>query len=179
MKEFINEIGKRVNEVAEQIGKAAEPLVKKTEDVVEVQKLRNQVRVLEKNNDSDLCDLGEIVYVKYKEDKIEDEDLKVICKGIDQRVSTVDRLEKEIASIKGVEVCEECEMALDKGVSYCSNCGAKVSRTEETESTEQKDDEEENIFEEEVPTFEEGDVVEAVETEDLEVEIELVVESIH
>lgn len=191
MKEIIDELGKKFNEVAEQIGKKTEPLVNKTQEVVEIQKVKSQIRTLEHNNEFDLCDLGEIVFAKYKDGAVEDEDFVAICEEIEQRIEAIQELEKSIADLKGVEVCKECEMTLDKGVSYCSNCGAKVEKPvpEEPEFEEEDEvtifDEDEPIFTEEDLTeeeveivFEEGDVVESLESDDAEIEIELVVEEI-
>ena len=171
MKDLMNELGKKVNEVVEQIGKSTEPLVNKTQEVVEIQKVKAQIRNLENNNECDLCDLGEIVYAKYKDGIVEDEDFVAICEEIEQRLEAIDELEKYIADIKGVAICSACEMAVDKGACFCSNCGAPIVKTEKNESAE------EEIFEEE-HIFEEGDVVEVVETEDEEIEIELIVEEV-
>ena len=171
MKDLINELGKKVNEVVEQIGKSTEPLVNKTQEVVEIQKVKAQIRNLENNNECDLCDLGEIVYAKYKDGIVEDEDFVAICEEIEQRLEAIDELEKYIADIKGVAICSACEMTVDKGACFCSNCGAPIAKTEKNEPAE------EEIFEEE-HIFEEGDVVEVVETEDEEIEIELIVEEV-
>lgn len=172
MKELMNGLGKRVNEVAGQIGKKTEPIVKKTEEMVEIQKVKSQIRDLENHNEYDLCDLGEIVFAKYKDELVQDEDFVAICEEIEQRLEAIENLELRIAELKGVEICKNCEMVLPKGVSYCSNCGAKVERPViKVDEIEKEDIEEATIFEE-------GDVVEIIETEDQEVEIEFVVEPI-
>lgn len=168
MKELFSDLGKKVNEVVGQISKKTEPLVKKTEDVVEVQKLKAQIRTLYKNNEYDLSDLGEIVFAKYKDDLIDDEDFVAICEEIEQRIEAIDELEKQVVSLKGMCTCDECEMSVDTGAAFCPNCGAKIIHEEEPS---------EEASEVEEVYFEEGDVVETFETEDDEVEIELVVES--
>ncbi len=162
----MKEIIKKVNEVAGQIGKKTEPIMKKTEEMVEIQKIKSQIRSLENHNEYDLCDLGEIVFAKYKDELVQDEDFVAICEEIEQRLEAIENLELKIAEMKGLEICKNCEMALMKGFSYCSNCGAKIERPViEAE----KPEVEETIFEE-------GDVVEVLETEDAEIEIEFVVE---
>lgn len=179
MKELMNEFGKKVNEVAGQIGKKTEPLKKKTEIMVEIQKLKSQVRALENHNEFDLADLGEIVFVKYSEGLIEDEDFMAICEEIEQRLDAIDNLEQRMAKLKGVEICKNCEMTLQKGVYFCSNCGMKVERDVESEEEVPEMEEEtgELVQEDtEEKLFEAGDVVEVLETEDAEMEIEFVVE---
>ncbi|MFI3209071.1 MAG: zinc ribbon domain-containing protein [Eubacteriales bacterium] len=168
MKELFNDLGKKVNEVVGQISKKTEPLMKKTEDVVEVQKIKAQIRTLYKNNEYDLSDLGEIVFAKYKDELIEDEDFVAICEEIEQRLDAIEELEKQVVSLKGMCTCDECEMSVDKEAAFCPNCGAKIVHEEEPT---------EDVSEVEEVYFEEGDVVEAFETEDDEIEIELVVES--
>ncbi len=168
MKEFMNELGKRVNEVAEQIGKKAEPIVKKTEEVVEIQKIKAQIRAMENENEYDLADLGEIVYAKYLDGLVDDEDFTAICKEIGERLVIMEAMEKYLAELKGIEICPECDAELMKDARYCSKCGVKLDRTPVVVD---EDDAELEIFEE-------GDVVEIIETEDPEIEIELVVEEI-
>lgn len=171
MKEIINEFGKKVNVVAGQIGKKTEPLMKKTEEMVEIQKIKSQIRALENHNECDVIDLGEIVFAKFKDELVTDEDFVAICEEIEQRLEAIENLELRIAALKGVDICKECEMLLPKGFSYCPNCGAKVEDVEPKVEEEVEEIETETIFEE-------GDVVETLETEDAEIEIEFIVEPI-
>lgn len=174
MKEFMNELGKKVNEVAEQLGKRTEPIVKKTEEVVEIQKIKGQIRAMEMENEYDLADLGEIVYAKYLDGLVEDEDFVAICKEIGERLLIIEAMEKYLAELKGIEICPECDAELMKDAEFCSRCGAKVEHLVEDEEEEDAEDDSEAISEE---IFEEGDVVEVIETEDAEIEIELIVEA--
>lgn len=175
MKEFMSELGKKVNVVAEQLGKKTEPLVKKTEEVVEIQKVKGQIRAMEMENEYDLADLGEIVYAKYLDGLVEDEDFAAICEEIGERLLIIDAMEKYLAELKGIEICTECDAELMKDAEFCSKCGAKVEHfVEDVEEDEDEIEESEDITEE---IFEEGDVVEVIETEDAEIEIELVVEA--
>lgn len=54
MKEFFEDLGKFITETAGNVGK-------KTEEVMEVQKLKSQIRSLERSNQGDLTDLGKII----------------------------------------------------------------------------------------------------------------------
>lgn len=166
MKKIIN----KVNVVAGEIGKRTEPIMKKTEIMVAVQKLKSHIRSLENHNEYDLCDLGEIVFAKYRDGLVEDEDFVAICEEIDQRLNAIDSLEARIVKLKGIELCDNCEMPLQKDVFFCPNCGAKVEQPEVEEEEEPASEEVEVIFEE-------GDIVEVLESDDAEIEIEFIVEA--
>lgn len=170
MKEIMNEISKKANEVAKVIGEKTEAFSKKTEEVIEIQKVKSQIRALEQNIEVDLCDLGEIIYAKFKEEQEIDSDLTPICVEIKERLELIDTLEKQVLEYKGQELCNECGKPVDKAASFCSCCGAKIERPVEPEEDEETVDTE--------PIFEEGDVVESAMTEDEEVEIELIVEEV-
>lgn len=174
MKEFMDNLGEKVNDVVKTIGEKTEKLSSKTQDIVEVQKLKAQIRGLEQNNEVDLCDIGEVIYAKYKDGVEVDKDVVVLCEEIKQRMETIAGLEKEVIDLKGQEACEGCGKPVDKTAAFCSSCGKKV----EKEEPEREEPETEEGDEVEAPIFEEGDVVESIATEDEEIEIELVVEEI-
>lgn len=171
MKEFVSELVDKVAELAEGLGKKTEPFVKKTEEMVEIQKVKSQIRTLKGNNSKDFSDLGAIVYSKFQKELIEDEELIAICEEVEQRNEAIEELEMQVTKLQGKTVCPECESSIYKKTSFCPNCGAPIIT----------DDEEGDTASEEVVDeqyFEEGDIVETVETEDDEIEIELVVEEI-
>lgn len=169
MKNFMSGLSEKASSVAKIIGEKTEEISKKTEEVVEAQKLKSQIRGLEQNNEVDLCDLGEIIYAKFKEGEEIDEALVAICEEIKDRLVTIEDLEKQVLELKGQDLCEGCGKPIDKESAFCGGCGMKIERP----VVEEEDEEE--VSE---PIFEEGDVVESATTEDEEVEIELVVEAV-
>ena len=58
MKTFFEDLTKRLGETAELVGN-------KANEAMEVQRLKNQIRTLERNNEDDLAELGRVLYAKF------------------------------------------------------------------------------------------------------------------
>ena len=95
MADFFEELGKKISDVASDIGK-------KTEDTIEIQKLKSNIRGLQRANERDLIDIGRMVYEKFKDSEISDLDYVVMGEAIEKRDKEMERLEDEIDRIKGV-----------------------------------------------------------------------------
>lgn len=93
MKDFLKELGKTISDTAEMVGK-------KTEDVVEVQKLKSQIRTLNRGNERDFEDMGKMLFEKYKSGEVLEPEVMTICDAVQERNETMDALEKEIARIE-------------------------------------------------------------------------------
>ena len=59
MRNFLEDLGKR-------LGETAESVTNKAGEAMEIQKLKSQIRTLERENDSDLAELGLAVYDQFK-----------------------------------------------------------------------------------------------------------------
>lgn len=95
MADFFEELGKKISDVASDIGK-------KTEDTIEIQKLKSNIRGLQRANDRNFIDIGRMVYEKFKDGEISDLDYVAMCEAIEKRDRETGRLEEEIERIKGV-----------------------------------------------------------------------------
>lgn len=95
MADFFEELGKKISDVANDIGK-------KTEDTIEIQKLKSDIRSLQRANDRDFMDIGRMVYEKFNNSEIADMDYVAICESIEKREEEVAKLNEEIDRIKGV-----------------------------------------------------------------------------
>lgn len=142
----MEDLGKRITETAETVSK-------KTEEVVGIQKIKSQIRVLEKNNERDFQDIGKMVYDKFKQGEVVDVKFIELCEAIEERTESIEEREKEIAALKGKDICSNCKNHLDPGMAFCPKCGAKV---------------EEDIFEEEFQEEVQADEAEIVEPEFVE-----------
>ena len=129
-KENFEIVKKFVSEKAERVGKktgeVVETVAQKAEQTVEVQKIKNQIRVMEKNNERDYAHIGKMVYNRFKKDEVSDEAFKELCENIAARDASIDKLRNEIAEVKGLDVCSQCGEHVEPRVSYCPKCGAKV-----------------------------------------------------
>lgn len=115
-----------VGVVANKTGDVVEVVVNKTEQTLEVQKIKSQVRVMKRNNDRDLRDIGKMIYHKYKEGEEIDEQYAELCEAIAERESSIENSMVEIAKIKGEAVCPNCNASLADGAEYCQKCGAEL-----------------------------------------------------
>lgn len=96
MADFFGDLGKRISDVARDLGK-------KTEDTIEIQKIKSDIRSLQRSNSRDFEDIGKAVYEKFKKNEIPDMDLITFCESIEKRDEEIENKEEEIARIKGEE----------------------------------------------------------------------------
>ena len=59
MADFFEQLGKKISDVAEDFGK-------KTEDTLEVQRIKSQIRSLDRANERDYIEIGKKIYQKFK-----------------------------------------------------------------------------------------------------------------
>lgn len=93
MKELFDDIVEKLSGAAEQVGK-------KANEVIETQKIKNQIRVLEKNNRRDLRDLGRLIYEKYKSGEVIEEAYLELCESISEREDEIRSCETELIRVK-------------------------------------------------------------------------------
>ena len=94
MKDFFEDLGRKISDVANDIGK-------KTEDTIEIQKLKSDMRTLRRANDRDLMDMGRMVYDKFVQGEISDLDYVAVCESIEKRDEEMKKIAEEIQHIRG------------------------------------------------------------------------------
>ena len=60
MADFFEELGRKISDVAIDLGK-------KTEDTLEIQRLKSDIRALQRDYDRDHMDIGRMVYEKFND----------------------------------------------------------------------------------------------------------------
>lgn len=153
LKGNLENLGKTISEKAEVVAKkteeAVEVVAKKTEETVEVQKVKSQIRVLERSNERDFQDIGKIVYERYQKGKVIDTEFIELCEAISTREDSIENYKKQMAEIKGLDVCPNCKAHVEASVVFCPKCGAKIEQEsyEETEFVDEVAAEEEKAEE--------------------------------
>lgn len=145
MRNFLEDLGKRLGETAENV-------TNKAGEAMEIQKLKSQIRTLERENDNDLAELGLAVYDQFKAGTEVGEEAAGLCEAIQSREESIAECMQKISDVKGDSQCEECGKTVGKGMAYCPYCGHKMPEIPE---------EKEDIVEEAEEVVEE--VVEAAE----------------
>lgn len=162
MKFSWDDLGQLGRRVADTISDAADTVGKKTGEVVEVQRIKNQIGQQERANEKDFLDMGKMIFEKHKSGETVDPAFAAVCEQIESRLDEIREAEKKIVEIRGNGFCRECQTPLAKGMAYCPTCGAKVETEEDSIFEEDDIFEQDTIFEEE--TMEEAEP-EEVKTE--------------
>lgn len=93
MKDFFEDLGKRISDVATDVSK-------KTGDVLEVQKIKGDIRSLKRANERDFIEMGQMIYEKFKDGQVEDMDYVALCEAIEKRDESAEKLQEEVDRIQ-------------------------------------------------------------------------------
>ena len=126
MKDFFEDLGKR-------IGETAETMTNMAGEAIEIQRLKSQIRTLARGNAVDLMELGKSIYDRYKAGEEVEESAQRLCDAIKDRETTIREYEKKISKIKGASECSKCGKMVGKDMAFCPYCGEKVGSADETE----------------------------------------------
>ena len=126
MADFFGSLKENLESLGKTISEKAEVVSKKTEEAVEIQKIKSQIRVMERNNARDFEDIGKMIYDRFKKGNVVDTEFVELCEAIEDREESIEAYKKQVAAIKGLDVCPNCKEHLDPTVVFCPKCGAKV-----------------------------------------------------
>ncbi len=124
---FFEDLGKR-------LGETAETMTNKAGEAMEIQKLKSQIRTLERSNENDLVALGKMVYDQFKEGGIMSEEASGLCEAIQSREESIEEYLQKIVEVKGEYACPSCGKLVAKDVAYCPYCGEKAPEKPKAES---------------------------------------------
>lgn len=138
MKDFFEDLGKR-------LGETAETVTNKASEAIEIQRLKSKVRRLARENAVDLMEMGRMIYDGYKEGGEVSEEAEPLCQAIGGREDSMKKLNRKIAELKGAFECKSCGKMVAKDMSFCPYCGAKAEKeVYEGEVYDEKDEEKES-----------------------------------
>ncbi len=119
MKSFFEDLGRK-------IGETTETVTSKANEMMEIQRLRNQIRSLERDNEKDMLKLGKMVYDSYKAGNVVEVQAEEYCQAIEDRKSEIEKYNGQIEQVKGAASCEICGKSVAKEMAYCPYCGARM-----------------------------------------------------
>lgn len=131
MRNFFEDLGKR-------LGETAETVTNKAGEAMEIQKLKNQIRTLERGNENDLAELGLAIYEQFKAGDAVGEEAAILCEAIQDREASIGEYQQKISELKGDTQCEGCGKTVTKGMAYCPYCGTKMPEPIVEEETEEE-----------------------------------------
>lgn len=76
---------------------AAEEVTKKAEETIEVQKIKSQIRTLQRNNERDFKEIGRLIYDAHKNQEETLPDYVELCEEITKREAEIEKLNKKIS----------------------------------------------------------------------------------
>lgn len=132
MKDFFEDLGKR-------LGETAETMTNMAGDAIEIQRLKSQIRTLARGSAVDLMELGKTIYDRYKNGEKVGESENALCEAIRDRELSIKDYKKKIARLKGASECTSCGRTVAKDMSFCPYCGEKVSKAEKETVDEMED----------------------------------------
>lgn len=147
MADFFGNLKGNLESLGKTISEKAEVVSKKTEEAVEIQKIKSQIRVMERNNERDFEDIGKIIYERFKKGNVVDTEFVELCEAIEDREESIEAYKKQVATIKGLDVCSNCGAHLEPSVIFCPKCGSKVEEIVE-EVVDEMQEVVEDVFEE-------------------------------
>ena len=134
MRTFWEDLSKRIGETAESVSN-------KAGEAVEIQKLKSQIRVLERGTEEDLIDLGRMVYEYFEAGNLVGSEAEGLCEAIRSRKQSIEDYEKRIIAVRGEFSCKNCGKTISNKMVYCPYCGEKMEAeaTAEDENRQAKD----------------------------------------
>ena len=129
MKDFFEDLGKRLSETAEAV-------TAKAGDAIEIQKLKAQIRELARGNAEDLMELGQSIYDRFENGEELDEASKGLCEAIASRKESIEEYENKIEGLKGACECTRCGKMVAKDMAFCPYCGSPVAEESVAEAAE-------------------------------------------
>ena len=112
------------DELGDTISRTTKDLSKRAGQLYESQKIRNRLSSEEHMVEKLKCDIGNLIYQRYREGADTDEELHSLCREIEQHMKILSKYKDSAAELKGRKICPSCEKAVDRSVLFCPYCGA-------------------------------------------------------
>lgn len=120
----------------ETLHQAAKEFTAKTDTFFESQKIRNKISGEQRKIDVCLKDIGNIVYKKFIDGELLQEDVAVLCEQITEHKVSIAKMREAMAKKKGEKICAACGASMPKEALFCMKCGAECKNEPEEEVVE-------------------------------------------
>lgn len=139
------------DKIGETISTKSKDVAKKAKDFANITKLNSQISTEEDKVNTTFQSIGQDYFAQNKDDvtNVYVERFQVILDA-QQRI---DKMQKEIQSIKGTKQCTNCGGDVAVNTSFCSSCGSKVEEEpEDVQEPEQAQEQEQEQAQETTKT---------------------------
>lgn len=96
-----------------------------TQNAVEAVKLQSRISRKKDDIESSYREIGKLYFLNCKQD--EKELFAELVKEIADANAEIQNLQDKIHHIKGVQLCQACNKALKRDMSFCPYCGTKIA----------------------------------------------------
>lgn len=122
------QLGNRAKDFSEIAGDRARDLTKKSSELIEITRMKHELRKMEKEMENNLAGIGALYYQKQQGHDNTDEELGRLIESTRQLELEMKDLEDQIAAMQpGPPLCPECEKEIPENARFCSYCGKKVA----------------------------------------------------
>lgn len=118
---FFDDLGKRVTD-------AGQKTVQKTREMSEVARINSLISQSESKINNLYYQIGKL-YVSVHGNDCE-EDFRGMVESVAELEQQISTFRNQIQDIKGVQRCEKCGAEVQRGVAFCSSCGAAMPKVE-------------------------------------------------
>ena len=120
-------VGNRARDFGEIAGDRARDLTRKSSDLIEVTKMKHELRKMEKEMENNLAGIGALYYQNKQGREDTGDELNRLVESTRQLEIELKDLEDQIETMQlKSAVCPECNSEVPENAKFCSNCGRKV-----------------------------------------------------
>ena len=112
--------------LGDSISKGAATVNQKANDLMETNKLNQDIKAQQQLKDADIVKLGQLVYNFKKNPDSAEPDYDAIIADMDSIDAKIESLKKQLQDLRNEQICPNCGGAVAKGTAFCPNCGNKM-----------------------------------------------------
>ena len=108
------------------ISKGAATVNQKANDLMETNKINQDIKAAQQQKDADIVKLGQLLYNFKKNPDGVEPDYDAVIADMDSIDAKIDSLKKQLQDLRNEQVCPNCGSSVPKGTAFCPNCGSKM-----------------------------------------------------
>ncbi len=112
--------------LGDSISKGAATVNQKANDLMETNKLNQDIKAAQAQKDADIVKLGQLLYNFKKNPDGVEPDYDAVIADMDSIDARIDSLKKQLQDLRNEQICPNCGNAVAKGTAFCPHCGNKM-----------------------------------------------------
>ena len=112
--------------LGDSISKGAATVNQKANDLMETNKLNQDIKTAQAQKDADIVKLGQLLYNFKKNPDSAEPDYDAVIADMDSIDEKIATLKKQLQDLRNEQICPNCGNAVAKGTAFCPHCGNKM-----------------------------------------------------